>query len=160
MKKWPVSVLSLLLACLFAGTAAGEPVQKKSLSLEDAKKVAAAAAAEAKKNKWNMAIALLDDGGNLLYFERTDETQIGSIDVALGKARTAVMFKRPTKALEDALNKGQYAIMTFPNSVPREGGLPIFSDGKFIGAIGVSGGTSAEDAQVAKAGVDALSEKK
>jgi uncharacterized protein GlcG (DUF336 family) len=151
-----ISAFSLLLALIFAGTGSAEPVLKKSLSLEDAKKVAAAAAAEAKKNKWNMAIALLDDGGNLLYFERTDETQIGSIDVAIGKARTAVMFKRPTKALEDALNKGQYAIATFPNSVPREGGLPIFSEGRFIGAIGVSGGTSAEDAQVAKAGTDAL----
>ena len=151
-----ISVFSFLLALIIAGAGYAEPVLKKSLSLEDAKKVAAAAAAEAKKNKWNMAIALLDDGGNLLYFERTDETQIGSIDVAIGKARTAVMFKRPTKALEDALNKGQYAIATFPNSVPREGGLPIFSEGKFIGAIGVSGGTSAEDAQVAKAGTDAL----
>ncbi|MGE5698776.1 MAG: GlcG/HbpS family heme-binding protein [Deltaproteobacteria bacterium] len=152
----PVSVLSVLLALAFASAGFAEPVTKKSLSLEDAKKVAASAAAEAKKNKWNMAIALLDDGGNLLYFERTDETQIGSIDVAIGKARTAAMFKRPTKALEDALNKGQYAIATFPNSVPREGGLPIYSEGKFIGAIGVSGGTSAEDAQVAKAGTDAL----
>jgi uncharacterized protein GlcG (DUF336 family) len=160
MRTVPVTVFSILLACLFAGAAVGEPMQKKSLSLEDAKKAAAAAAAEAKKNSWNMAIALLDDGGNLLYFERSDETQIGSIDVALGKARTAFMFKRPTKALEDVLNSGQYAIMTFPNSVPREGGLPIFSDGKMIGAIGVSGGTSAQDAQTAKAGVDALSMKK
>lgn len=151
-----ISGFSVLLALIFASAGFAEPVMKKSLSLEDAKKVAASAAAEAKKNKWNMAIALLDDGGNLLYFERTDETQIGSIDVAIGKARTAAMFKRPTKALEDALNKGQYAIATFPNTVPREGGLPIYSEGKFIGAIGVSGGTSAEDAQVAKAGTDAL----
>jgi uncharacterized protein GlcG (DUF336 family) len=128
----------------------------KSLLLEDARKAAAAATTEAKKNKWNMAVAVVDDGGHLIYFERIDETQIGSIDIAIGKARTAVIFKRPTKALEDAINGGQYAILTFPNSIPREGGLPIFLDGKVVGGIGVSGGTSSEDAQVAIAGVDAL----
>jgi len=151
-----VSVLSVVLALLFAGTGWGEPLLKKSLSLEDARKAAAAAATEAKKNKWTMAIAVVDDGGQLIYFERIDETQIGSIDIAIGKARTAANFKRPTKALEDAINAGQHAILSFPNTLPREGGLPIFSDGKFIGAIGVSGGKSSEDAQVAKAGVDSL----
>lgn len=139
-KAVSVSVLSVLLAVVLAGTGRGEPVLKKSLSLEDAKKAASAAAIEAKKNKWNMAIAVVDDGGQLIYFERTDETQIGSIDVAIGKARTAAYFKRPTKALEDAINGGQHAIMTFPNTLPREGGLPIFADGKCIGAIGASGG--------------------
>jgi uncharacterized protein GlcG (DUF336 family) len=151
-----VSVISVMLALLFAGTGWGAPLLKKSLSLEDARKAAAAAATEAKKNKWNMAIAVVDDGGHLIYFERIDETQFGSIDIAIGKARTAASLKRPTKALEDALNKGQYAILSFPNTLPREGGLPIFADGKVIAAIGVSGGTSSEDARVAKAGVDAL----
>ena len=151
-----VSVISVVLALFLAGAGWGEPLQKKSISLEDARKAAAAAAAEAKKNKWTMAIAVVDDGGQLVYFERIDETQFGSIDIAIGKARTAASLKRPTKALEDALNKGQYAILSFPNILPREGGLPIFADGKVIGAIGVSGGTSSEDAQVAKAGVDAL----
>jgi glc operon protein GlcG len=131
-------------------------MQKKSLSLEDARNAAAAAAAEAKKNEWNMAIAIVGDGGHLIYFERIDETQIGSIDIAIGKARTAVSFKRPTKALEDAINGGQYAVLAFPNILPREGGLPILIDGKVAGGIGVSGGTSSEDAQVAIAGVDAL----
>jgi uncharacterized protein GlcG (DUF336 family) len=159
MKIRAVTVFSILLACLFASVAVGEPLQKKSVSLEDAKKAAAAAAAEAKKNKWNMAIAILDDGGNLVYFERSDETQIGSIDIAIGKARTAVAYKRPTKVLEDVLNSGQYAILSFPNTLPREGGLPILWDGKVIGSIGVSGGTSPQDAQVAKAGVEALSVK-
>jgi uncharacterized protein GlcG (DUF336 family) len=159
MKIRSVPVFSILLACLFASVAVGEPLQKKSVSLEDAKKAAAAAAAEAKKNKWNMAIAILDDGGNLVYFERIDETQIGSIDIAIGKARTAVAYKRPTKVLEDVLNSGQYAILSFPNTLPREGGLPILWDGKVIGSIGVSGGTSPQDAQVAKAGVEALSVK-
>ena len=151
-----VSVLSVVLALVLAGTGWGEPLQKKSVSLEDARKAAAAAVAEAKKNKWNMAIAVVDDGGQLIYFERIDETQVGSIDIAIGKARTAAYFKRPTKALEDAINGGQHAILSFPNTLPREGGLPIIADGKVIGAIGVSGGKSSEDAQVAIAGVDAL----
>jgi len=158
MKEKAVSVfvISVGLALVLAGTGWGEPLRKKSISVEDARKAAAAAAAEAKKNKWSMAIAVVDDGGHLTYFERLDETQVGSIDIAIGKARTAAIFKRPTKTLEDALNGGQPAIATFPNTLPREGGLPIFADGKCIGAIGASGGKSSEDAQVAKAGVDAL----
>jgi uncharacterized protein GlcG (DUF336 family) len=155
-RGFSVSLFSVLLAFLFTSVASGEPLQKKSVSLEDARKAGAAAAVEAKKNKWNMAIAVVDDGGQLIYFERMDETQVGSIDIAIGKARTAAIFKRPTKALEDAINAGQHAILTFPNTLPREGGLPIFADGKCIGAIGVSGGKSSEDAQVGKAGVDAL----
>lgn len=151
-----VSVVSVLFALFLAGAGWGEPMLKKSLSLADARKAAAAAAAEAMKNKWAMAIAVVDDGGHLIYFERIDDTQFGSIDIAIGKARTAASLKRPTKALEDALNGGQYAILTFPNILPREGGLPVFADGKVLGAIGVSGGTSPQDAQVAKAGVDAL----
>lgn len=151
-----VSVLSVLLALFLAGSGWGKPVQKRGLSLEDARKAATAAAAEAMKNKWSMAIAVVDEGGHLIYFERTEETQVGSIDVAIGKARTAAYFKRPTKALEDAINGGQHAILSFPNSLPREGGVPIYADGNVIGAIGVSGGKSSEDAQVAKAGVDAL----
>jgi len=151
-----VSLFSVLLAFLFASVASGEPLQKKSVSLEDARKAATAAAVEAKKNKWNVSIAVVDDGGHLIYFERIDETQIGSIDIAIGKARTAANFKRPTKALEDALNGGQYAVLTYPNPLPREGGLPILADGKVVGAIGVSGVKSSEDAQAAKAGVDAL----
>ena len=161
MKGWgiSVSVLAFLGSVLFAGTGLAEPIQKKGISLEDARKAAAAAAAESRKNKWNMAIAVVDDGGHLVYFERIDETQYGSIDIAIGKAKTAVAFKRPTKALEDAINGGQHAILSFPNTLPREGGLPILHDGKVIGGIGVSGGKSSEDAQVAKAGVDALSTK-
>jgi uncharacterized protein GlcG (DUF336 family) len=154
-----VSVISVVLALFLAGTGWGAPLQKKCLSLEDARKAGAAAAVEAKKNQWNVAIAIVDDGGYLLYFERIDETQTGSIDIAIGKARTAAYYKRPTKALEDALNGGQYAILTYPNTLPREGGLPIFADGKVVGAIGVSGVKSSEDAQVAKAGVDALTLK-
>lgn len=157
MKGRGVFLLSMLFAGVFAGMAHGDPLQKKTVSLEDARKATAAVVAEARKNNWNMAIAIVDEGGNLVLFERLDETQIGSADIAIGKARTAVMFKRPTKALEDAINSGQHAILSFPNTLPREGGLPLFADGKVIGGIGVSGGKSSEDTQVAKAGVDALS---
>lgn len=157
MRRRPVivSLSSCVLAVFLAGAALAETAEKKKFSLEDAKKIGAAASVEAKKNKWNMAIAVVDEGGHLIYFERIDDTQFGSVDVAIGKARTAVAFKRPTKALEDPLNAGQYAILSFPGSLPREGGLPILQDGKVVGAIGVSGGKSSEDAQVAKAGVDA-----
>lgn len=154
--KWGGIGIGVLAAGLVAATASGELLTKKSLSLEDARKAAAGAAAEASKNSWKMAIAVVDDGGHLIYFERIDDTQIGSIDVSIGKARTALVFKRPTKALEDAVNAGQNAILSFPNVLPREGGLPFVLDGKVVGAIGVSGGKSSEDAQVAKAGVDAL----
>ncbi len=156
MKGRAAVLFSVMFAFLFAGVAQGEPLQKKIISLEDARKVAAAAVAEAKKNKWNMAVAVVDASGLLVYFERMDETQFGSIDIAIGKARTAAAFKRPTKALEDALNANQPAILSFPNTLPREGGLPLMAGGQVIGAIGASGGKSSEDAQVAKAGADAL----
>ena len=156
MGKRTLFLLSGMFAALCCGAAQGGPLQKKTVSLEDARKATAAAVAEAKKNSWYMAIAVVDEGGNLVHFERMDETQIGSADIAIGKARTAVMFKRPTKALEDALNAGQHAILSFPNTLPRDGGLPLYADGKVIGGIGVSGAKSSEDAQVAKAGADAL----
>ena len=151
-----VSVLSVVLALFFAGAGWGEPMQKKSVSLEDARKAAAAAAVEAKKNKWNMAIAVVDDGGHLIYFERIDETQFGSIDIAIGKARTAATsngLPRPLKTPSTEVSTPSWPSRT--SSRGRDG-LPIFADGKVIGAIGVSGGKSSEDAQVAKAGVDAL----
>ncbi len=145
----------LLAAALAAGTATGELLAKKTLSLEDARKLAAGAAAEARKNNWAMAIAVVDDAGHLVYFERIDGTQFASLDIAIGKARTAAGYKRPTKALEDGLNAGQYGILSFPDTLAKEGGLPVVVDGKVVGAIGVSGGKSPEDAQVAKAGIDA-----
>jgi len=154
-----VSVVSVVLALFLAGAGWGEPLQKKSLSLEDARKAGAAAAVEAKKNKWNVAIAVVDDGGYLLHFERLDETQVASVDIAIGKARTAVIFKRPSKALADAVAGGRTALLALKDLTPLEGGFPILIDGKVAGGIGVSGVKSSEDAQVAKAGVDALTLK-
>lgn len=152
----------LLLAPLFLGATvvAADIATKKALTLAAAKKIAAAAEAEAAKNNWTMVIAILDDGGNLIYLEKMDETQIGSIDVAQAKARSAVSFKRPTKAFEDALAGGRQAILKLPGAIPVEGGLPLLLDGKIVGAIGVSGATSAQDGQVAAAGAKALEEMK
>jgi glc operon protein GlcG len=126
---------------------------KKVLTLEAAKQIAAAAQAEAAKNKWTMVICVVDDGGHLIYLERMDGTQIGSVQVAQEKAVTAVRFKRPTKALEEAVAGGRTVVMKLPGATPIEGGLPIFVEGNLIGAVGVSGGTSPQDGQVAAVGV-------
>ncbi len=130
---------------------------KKALTLEAAKKLAAVAEAEALKNKWTMVIVIVDDGGNLMYLEKIDNTQIGSIEVAIQKAKTSISFKRPTKSFEEKVIGGRTVILSLPEVVAIEGGVPIVVDGQYIGAIGVSGGTSEQDGIVAKAAVDAFS---
>ena len=124
------------------------------ISLENAKKAAAAAMAEAAKNHWNMAVAVVDPNGTLVYYEKMDNTQIGSANVAVDKARSAALFKRPTKAFQDALASGGAGmrILGLEGAVPVEGGVPILADGKIIGAIGVSGANSDQDGQCAQAG--------
>jgi len=128
------------------------------ISLENAKKAAAPALAEAVKNHWNMAVAIVDPSGNLVYYEKMDDTQLGSANVALDKARSAALFKRPTKVLQDALAAGGEGlrVLKIQGAVPVEGGIPLVMEGKIVGAIGVSGGSSAQDAQCAKAGADAI----
>jgi glc operon protein GlcG len=128
------------------------------ISLENAKKAAAPALAEAEKNHWNMAVAIVDPSGNLVYYEKMDNTQLGSANVAIDKARSAALFKRPTKALQDALAAGGdgWRILRVQGAVPVEGGIPLVMDGKIVGAIGVSGAASAQDAQCAKAGADVI----
>jgi uncharacterized protein GlcG (DUF336 family) len=128
------------------------------ISLENAKKVAAPALAEAAKNNWTMAVAVVDTGGNLVYYEKMDNTQLGSATVAIDKARSAALFKRPTKAFQDALAAGGdgLRILRLQGAVPVEGGIPLMVEGKIVGAIGVSGGASSQDAQCAKAGADIL----
>ena len=128
----------------------------QAISVETARKVAAAAAAEGKKNGWNGAVAIVDGDGELVLFERADSTQAGSIVVSQEKARTAARFKRPTKAFEDALAGGRQAILGLPGVVPIEGGIPLLVEGKIIGAIGVSGATSQQDGVCAQAGADSL----
>ncbi len=129
---------------------------KKALTLEAAKQIAAAAEAEAVRNQWTMVIAIVDDGGHLVYLERMDGTQIGSVYVAQDKAASAVRFKRPTKAFEEILAGGRTAILRLQGAIPVEGGVPIIVDGEFVGAIGVSGGTSPQDGQVCAAGLKAV----
>jgi len=128
------------------------------VSLENARKAAAPALAEAEKNHWTVAVAVVDTGGNLIYYEKMDNTQIGSANVAIEKARTAALFKRPTKAFQDVLAGGGdgQRILSLKGVVAIEGGIPLVMDGKIVGAIGVSGATSAQDAQCAKAGADVL----
>jgi len=123
------------------------------LTLEQAKRIAAAAQAEALRNGWKVAIAILDDGGHLIYLERMDGTQKASIRIAEEKGRTAILFKRPTKALEDAVNGGRVGLMALHGAVPVEGGLPLLKDGEFLGAIGISGVQSHQDGIIAAAGV-------
>ncbi len=128
------------------------------ITLDQAKRAMAAAELEAAKNSWQVAITILDSGGNLVMFHKLDNAQLSAIGTSQGKARTALTFKRPSKDLSDAIAAGGagWRLLALKNITPLEGGVPIVADGKIIGAIGVSGALSTQDAQVAKAGADAL----
>lgn len=128
---------------------------KKALSLADARQIATAAEAEALRNDWSVTIAILDEGGNLIHLHRLDDAPVGSVRVAQEKARTAFLFKRPTKMIEDLIAGGRTAMLTLPGATPIEGGLPLLNEGDLIGAIGVSGVQSPQDGQVAQAGAEA-----
>lgn len=148
-------------ACLLAfgaSASAQAPPYGQNVTLEQARVAAAATEAEAKKNNWNVAIAVVDTGGHLVHFTRLDQTQLGSSDIATRKAWTAVAFKRPTKSFEDTVAGGGVGlrVLGIEPVLPIEGGLPLTIDGKIVGAIGVSGVQPAQDGQVAKAGADAL----
>jgi glc operon protein GlcG len=151
--------LGILLVSLAADCASAQFIEKKTISLATAKKMAASAETEAAKNGWNMVITVVDDGGNLVYTERMDGAQIASIQISQGKAHTALAFRRPTKDLQDAVTKGNTSVLKLDPVTPVQGGLPIAVDGKIIGAIGVSGAQSAQDEQCAQAGLNALNEK-
>jgi len=156
-------LLSLLVAVVVlvavgsAGAQAPAPYGAP-ISIEQAKKAMAGAEAEAKKNNWPVVIAILDSGGNLVMLQRLDNAQWGSIEIAKEKARSAVALRRPTKALQDLIAQGgaNLRLLNIGYSV-LEGGIPIVMDGKIVGSIGVSGVTSQQDAQIAQAGIDALS---
>lgn len=150
------TVAALALASFAALAAAQDrPPYGAPIGIEQAKKMAAAALGEAQKNKWRVAIAIVDNHGFPVYFEKMDDTQTGSVQVALDKAKTAAMFRRPSKAFEDGIAKGRTALLTLAPS-PLEGGIPIMVGGRVIGGIGVSGVNSDQDAQVAQAGLNAL----
>jgi glc operon protein GlcG len=129
---------------------------RKMLTLQDAQGIAAAAEAEAVKNGWKVGIAVTDDGGHLLHFQRLDGAPLTTIAIAQGKAKASAFGRRPSKAFEDVVANGRNAFLSVPDLVLLEGGEPIIVDGVCIGAVGVSGVTSAQDAQIARAGIAAL----
>ena len=129
---------------------------RQKLTLAVAKKIVAAAEKKALANGWNVVIVIVDEGANLLYLQRMDDTQLASTDIALKKALSAIKYKRPTKTFEESLIGGRQAILKLPGAMPVEGGLPLTCNGEFLGAIGVSGVQGDEDGMIAKAGVDAL----
>lgn len=130
--------------------------KKNTLTLGDAKTIAAASETEARRNNWPVAIAIVDDGGHLVHLLRLDDTQFGSVEVAIQKARAAIAFRRPTRVWEEHIADGRMRYLGLPGTLPIEGGLPITVESEFIGAVGVSGVRSNQDAQIAQAGLDAL----
>ena len=154
-------VFTSLLMLMFqapAQTPAAPPAYGMPIGIEAAKRAATAAVAEARRNNWTMAVAVVDPGGSLIYFENMDGTQTGSVDVAVGKARSAALFKRPTKAFQDIVATGGVGlrILGLEGAVPVDGGVPLIVEGRIIGAIGLSGGTSDQDGQCAAAGANAV----
>lgn len=162
LKSLIVAMLVLCASCALAqappATSAYLTPIGPAISLENAKKAAAAAIAEARKNGWLQAVAVVSPGGYLVYYEKMDNTQLGSADVAIDKARSAALYKRPTKAFQDALEKGgiNLRVLALKGAVPVDGGLPIIMDGKLVGAIGTSGDLAQNDGQCAAAGIAAL----
>jgi uncharacterized protein GlcG (DUF336 family) len=156
--KLIISALSMSIVLTLVSIGSAQTVQKKGLTLEGAKKVIAAAVTEARsKNAPGGAIAVVDEGGNLVAVERLDNTFAAGANISIGKAPTAVLFKRPTKFFEDVINKGRKAMTTLLDFIPLQGGIPIIVDGQIIGAVGVSGAASAQqDEELAIAGANAL----
>ncbi len=155
-----IATIGLTALCLQAGAQTGPAPYGLSITIDQAKKAMAAAEAEARKNNWQVVISIVDTAGYLVMLQ-TLEAQHASVDIAIGKARTSVNFRRPTKALEDSLaaNGSALRILAVPGVMPLQGGLPIIVDGKIIGGIGVSGVLASQDEMVAKAGLDSLTAK-
>ncbi len=156
-----MSLRNILLGTALAAVAGFAAAQERppygpEIGIDMAKKIAAGAIAESKKNSWRMAVAIVDNHGFLVYYERMDDTQTASVQIALDKAKTAAMFRRPSKAFEDGIAKGRVALLGLTGATPIEGGVPIMVGGKVIGAIGVSGMNSDQDAAAAMAGLKML----
>jgi uncharacterized protein GlcG (DUF336 family) len=156
--SWIRAVVATLAALFALAALAQQPQYGPPISVENAKKAVAAALAEARKNNWNMAAAVFDPGGHLVYFERMDTVQIGSIAIAQDKAHAAAIFRRATKSVYDELEKGGAGLryLSLRGFVTSEGGELLMQDGKVVGAIGLSGGSGAQDGQCARAGVAAV----
>jgi uncharacterized protein GlcG (DUF336 family) len=148
-------VLSFALMAFTSGAMAQDrrPDYGASIDIAAAKKVAAGVIAECQKNSWNVAVAVVDTHGFLVYFERMENTQYASVDIAIGKARAAATYRRPTRVFAEVINKGSPATATLPGVFASPGGVPIMVDGKVTGAVGVSGVTGDQDEQCAKAGL-------
>jgi glc operon protein GlcG len=152
-------ILAIAAVALMGLSAQAQLLQKKALSLEGARKMVAAAEAEAERNHWRGVVAVVDDGGWVILLERMDHAAMtASVELAAGKARSAALFKKPTQALEEAINHGRYAAITARGFIEMQGGLPVVVDGEVIGGIGASFATPEEDEQVAKAGLAALTQ--
>ena len=149
-------ILGLSLALFVTAAAAQAPGYGADISAATAKRVAAGVIAECQKNNWNVAVAIVDTHGTLVYFERMDDTQYGSVKIAVAKARASATFKRPTRVFADVINKGSPATATLPGVVGSPGGLPIVVGGRIIGAAGVSGATGDQDEQCSRAGVSGM----
>lgn len=151
-----LSMSALLVVLSTLQGSAGELPTKPVLSLAVARQIASAAEKHALDNQWNVCISIVDDGGHLVYFQRLDGTQTGSVVVSQEKARTACAFKRPTKVFEEGVTGGRNVLLALPGATPIEGGLPLVVNDVVVGAIGVSGVTAQQDGMIAQAGVDAL----
>ena len=158
LKTIVVACLFALLAAFPAGAQTVPPPYGPPIGIENARKVMAAAEAEAAKNNWAVVVVIIDSGGHVVMLHRGDDVQLSSIEIAQGKAKTALMFKRPSKVLDEAIGGGGTGLrfLALKDIVPLEGGVPILHEGKIVGAIGVSGVLSAQDTQIARAGIDAL----
>lgn len=149
-------LITFFAGLLLAGSAQAQLADKKALTLAEAHKAVAAAGAEAKSNNWPVVIVVVDEAGYLLTLDRLDKAPLASVDIAIGKARTAALFKRPSAVLEETIAKGRSALLSIPGLVFLQGGVPVVVNGEVIGAVGVSGVLSTQDEQVAKAGVAAV----
>ena len=147
-----IQIVAVLGLMLIPPSAKADLPVKSVLTLDVAKRIGAAAEAEAKKRGATVVIVIVDDGGHILLLERLDDTQVASVDVGIGKARTAAIFRRPSKVSEDQVRDGRVAALALPGATPLQGGIPITYQGKVIGAIGVSGNTPQEDEDIAKVG--------
>jgi len=147
-----IGLVALGLILTGGRTLSGQTSSKRVISLAAADKIAAAAEAEARKRGSTVVIVVVDDGGYPILLRRLDDTQVASVDVGIGKARTAAIFRRPSKVFEDQVRNGRVAALALPDATPLQGGVPLTFDGKVIGAIGVSGNTPQEDEDIAMAG--------
>lgn len=150
------ALLAFLLTCLSAPTALAQTRDVKTLTLDGAGRVADAAQSEARRRGWDVAIAVVDPGGGLIVFRRMDGVQHASVDIAIEKARTSARFRRPSKAMADAVGRGTVGLVGVDGMLMMEGALPVIVDSVVVGAVGISGMTGAQDAEIAAAGIAAL----